>query len=224
MSESRLPEAVARFRMDYRAEEIPARYNGTAHACFTFGAGSLALLACLWQLRDVQALEWLTLPLSLLYANLVEYFGHRYPMHRPFPGLGLVYKRHAGQHHRFFTHEAMPVESRRDFRALLFPPLLVIFFFGLFAVPVWFVLARWVSANVAWLFISAGLAYYLNYELLHTAYHLPESHWLARNALVRRLRWLHRTHHDQGLMTRANFNITYPLGDWLFGTLRREPP
>ena len=79
-----------------------------------------------------------------------------------------------------------------------------------------------VSANVAWLFISVGLAYYLNYEILHTAYHLPETHWLARNGLVKRLRWLHRMHHDQSLMAKANFNITWPIGDWLFGTLRRR--
>ena len=101
-----------------------------------FGFGSLVLLVCLLQLRDVQALEWLAVPLAFAYANLAEYFGHRFPMHRPFPGLGPVYKRHAGQHHRFFTDEAMLVESRRDFRALLFPPMLVIFFFGLFGVPV----------------------------------------------------------------------------------------
>ena len=120
------------------------------------------LLACLWQLEGVRPLEWLTVPLSLLYANLAEYVGHRWPMHRPFRGLGLVYKRHAGQHHRFFTHEAMPVESGRDFRALLFPPVLVLFFFGLFGVPVWFALAWLLSFGVGerkWLVfgLSAGL-------------------------------------------------------------------
>ncbi len=216
-----IPDAVARYRDDYRATLIPRGYRGGAHALFTFGAGSTVLLACLGQLQDMRPLEWLTLPLSLLYANLAEYFGHRFPMHRPFRGLGLVYKRHAGQHHRFFTHEAMPVESARDFRALLFPPVLVIFFFGLFGVPVWFLLERLLSANVAWLFIASGLAYFLNYELLHTAYHLPASHWLARVPLVLRLRGLHQAHHDPRLMARCNFNITYPLGDWLFRTRHR---
>ena len=216
-----LPEAVARYRDDYRATLIPRGYRGGAHALFTFGAGSAVLLACLAQLQDVRPLEWLAVPLSLLYANLAEYFGHRFPMHRPFRGLGLVYKRHAGQHHRFFTHEAMPVDSARDFRALLFPPVLVVFFFGLFGVPVWFALEWLLSANVAWLFIASGLAYFLNYELLHTAYHLPPSHWLARAPGVARLRGLHQAHHDPRLMARYNFNITYPLGDWLFRTRHR---
>ena len=218
-----VPEKVEQFRAEYRATLIPAGYRGGRHALVTFGGGGLALAACLWQLQAVTALEWLAVPLSLLYANLVEYFGHRFPMHRPFPGLGLVYKRHAGQHHRFFTHEAMEVASGRDFRELLFPPLLVLFFFGGFGVPVWFALEALVSANVAWLFIASGLAYFLNYELLHSAYHLPAGHPLARLALVRRLRWLHTAHHDPRLMARHNFNITYPLGDWLFGTLYRPP-
>ena len=74
---------------------------------------------------------------------------------------------------------------------------------------------------VAWLFVATGIAYYLNYEVLHTAYHMPDGHWLARIGLVRRLRWLHQAHHDPRLMASRNFNITYPLGDWLFGTLHR---
>ena len=216
-----LPEAVARFREDYRDRDIPARYDARLHLAFTFGARSLALALSLLQLESVRPLEWLAVPLAWLYANLAEYLGHRFPMHRPFRGLGLVYRRHAGQHHRFFSHEAMPVDDLRDLRAVLFPPLLVVFFFGVFATPVALALGALVSANVAWLFLATGLFYFMNYELLHLAYHLPESHWLARRALVRRLGWLHRTHHDPRRMARCNFNISYPLFDWLLRTLAR---
>lgn len=192
------------------------------HLLFTFGGGSIALLLMLSQLEAVKPWEWLALPAALLYANLAEYVGHRFPMHRPFPGLGLIYKRHAGQHHRFFTHQHMPFDQLRDLRAVLFPPLLVIFFFGGFGVPLWFALAWLVSDNVAWLALAAGVTYYLNYEVFHLAYHLPERHWLARVGLLRRLRWLHAHHHDPSVMSRANFNISYPLGDWLLGTLERS--
>lgn len=222
MSGVGLPEAIGRFRDQYRYGEIPARYQGGRHLAVTFGLGGIALLACLAQLDQVRPLEWLALPFALVYANLAEYVGHRYPMHRPLPGLSLLYKRHAGQHHRFFNHQAMAIDNPRDLRAVLFPPLLVIFFFGLFGVPIWLLLARLLSANVAWLFVSTGLAYFLNYEILHLAYHLPEQHWLARRRLVRRLRWLHRIHHDPRRMALCNFNITYPFGDWLFGSLRRD--
>ena len=218
-----LPEATHRFREQYRAEEIPRGYRGELHLLFTFGVGTLAFLACLWQLEAVRPLEWLTVPLTFLYANFAEYFGHRFPMHRPVRGLGLVYKRHAGQHHRFFSDRAMPYESVRDLRAVLFPPVLVIFFFGAFGTPVWLLLAWTLSANVAWLFVATALAYFLNYEILHTAYHVPEGHWLGRVPGVQRLKWLHQAHHDTTRMTRINFNISYPLGDWLFGTMEREP-
>jgi hypothetical protein len=214
-------EQVAAFRERYRREEIPAGYRPRAHLAFTFGVGGLGLLACLWQVEAVRALELLVVPLAFLYANLAEYLGHRYPMHRPFRGLRLIYQRHAGQHHRFFTHQHMPFDSLRDLRAVLFPPLLVVFFFGGFALPVWWLLSLAVSANVAWLFIATGIGYYLNYEFLHLAYHLPPAHPLARLPLVRRLHWLHQQHHDPRRMATHNFNISYPLCDWLFGTLTR---
>lgn len=219
MRTAAVPDAVARYRADYRTHELPAGYSGRRHAAVTFAGGAIALSLCLARLEDVRPIEWLTLPLAFLYANLAEYLGHRFPMHRRVRGLGLVHKRHSGQHHRFFTVEAMALESERDYRAVLFPPLLVVFFFGLFGVPVWFLLAWVASPNVAWLFIAVGIAYFLNYELLHFAYHAPEGSWLARRRLVRLLKGLHQAHHDPALMTRANFNITYPIGDWLFGTL-----
>src|SRR3990167_8564008 len=200
-----LPEAVARFREEYRDREIPAGYDGRLHLAFTFGVGSIALVLCLLQLQAVLPLEWLAVPLTWLYANLAEY------------------RRHAGQHHRFFNHQAMPLDDLRDLRAVLFPPLLVIFFFGLFALPVWVGLSLLLSDNVAWLFVSTGLGYFLNYEILHLAYHLPDDHWLPHRWLVRKLGWLHRTHHDPRRMAHNNFNITYPVCDLLFSTLRRDP-
>lgn len=206
------------YRQQYRAQYVGANYSGRSHLGFVlvFSLGGIAL--CLWQLEAVRPLEWLTVPLAFLYANLAEYLGHRFVMHRKVPGLGLIYQRHAGQHHVFFTHRHMALDGWRDAKAVLFPPVLMIFFFGVFATPVALVLAWLLSANVAWLFVATGLGYYLNYELLHLAYHLPDdSRWL-RLPFLKRLRRLHHAHHDTALMASRNFNITYPIGDWLFGT------
>jgi len=219
---SDLPDAVARFRSEYRAAEIAPRYRGGAHFAFTtvFSLGGIAL--CALQLERPTPLEWLAVPLTFLYANLAEYWGHRVPMHRPLPGLKLVYRRHAGQHHRFFTDQAMPLDEWRDLRAVLFPPILASFFLLAFGVPAGLLVAWLSTPNVGWLFGATALGYFYNYEVLHLAYHVPEAHWLARVPGIRRLRWLHRTHHDPALMTRHNFNITYPIGDLLFGTLARR--
>jgi hypothetical protein len=216
-------EQVRAFREAYRREHVPARYRGGLHLAFTFGVGTAALLACLWQLDHVAPLEWLTVPLTAVYVNLAEYFGHRGPMHHRRRGLGLVHERHTRQHHRFFTATTMPVDSLRDLRAVLFPPVLMTFFVAAFALPVALVLASVTSPNVAWLFAATSLAYFLNYEFLHLAYHLPARYAVARWPLVGRLKRLHEAHHDPRLMARCNFNISYPLGDWLFGTLHRGP-
>jgi hypothetical protein len=209
------------FRHAYRATEIPIGYSGWRHFAVTNALVLVSAVACAWQLNEVQLWEWLLVPFVALYANLAEYFGHRFVMHRPRPGFGLIYKRHVKQHHRFFTDTAMPVNGPRDFKAVLFPPILLMLFLGAFGTPVALAVGYFASANAGWLFAITGLLYFLNYEYLHLAYHLPESHWVARLPFMARLKRLHTVHHDQGLMAHANFNITYPVGDWLFGTLRR---
>ena len=208
----------ADYRDHYRQNHIPRGYSGPGHLLFILGFTLGGIVLAVLSLDAVRPLEWLTLPIAFIYANLVEYLGHRWVMHRPVSGLRLVFHRHTRQHHRFFTDEHMAMDDAGDCRAVLFPPLLMVFFFGLFALPVGLMLAMIFSANVAWLFLIAGLAYYLNYELLHLAYHLPEeSRWFKLPGLLR-LRRLHHEHHRPSVMTHKNFNITYPLFDWLFGT------
>ncbi len=208
----------AEYRAAYRREHIGPRYSGQAHLAFAvlFSLGGIALASL--QLDAVRPLEWLTIPLAFLYANLAEYAGHRWVMHRKVRGLSLIYERHAGQHHRFFTDRHMELEGWQDCKVVLFPAVLMVFFFGAFALPLGLLLAWLTNANVAWLFVIVALGYYLNYELLHLAYHLPANSRVLQLPIIRRLRRLHHRHHEPGLMARANFNITYPVGDWLFRT------
>jgi hypothetical protein len=212
---------VASFRQAFRREEIGPGYRGLVHAAFTFGLGTAVIVTAVLSLEDVGPLEWLAVPLTLLYANLSEYFGHRGPMHHPWRGLAIVYRRHAGQHHRFFTAAEMEIGDVRDLKAVLFPIVMMIFFVVAFALPVGLVLGWAFGSNVAWLFVAAAMAYFLNYELLHLLYHLPQDGRLARLPWLSRLRRLHQAHHDPALMAHYNFNITYPVGDLLFGTLWR---
>jgi hypothetical protein len=214
-------DAVAAYREHYREEHVPPGYQGWRHLLFTFGIGGAAVVAAILQLEQVHPLEWLAIPLTFLYTNFAEYWGHRGPMHHLKRGLRLVYERHTRQHHRFFTDQRMELDGLRDLRAVLFPPVLMIFFFTAFALPMGLLLAWVASPNVAWLYIATSLGYFLNYEFLHMAYHLPASHPVARWPLVGRLKGLHQAHHDPRLMAHYNFNITYPIFDAVFGTLRR---
>jgi len=163
-------------------------------------------------------MEWLTVPFTFLYANLAEYWGHRGPMHHPTRGLKLIFKRHTKQHHRFFTNEEMGFDTSQDYKAVLFPPLMIMFFMLGFGGPYWLVLSFLATPNAAWIGVAVAVAYFLNYEWLHFAYHCSDDSWVRRIPGVGRLRRLHRDHHNPALMQSYNFNITYPVGDWLFGT------
>jgi hypothetical protein len=214
-------ESVDSFRIQYREQFIGPNYSGWAHFAFTAACTGLLMLFCIHQLHDVQPLEWLAVPLTFLYANFAEYFGHRGPMHHPRRGLGKIFERHTRQHHRFFTEANMAFDSSRDFKAVLFPPILVLFFLFAFGTPVALLLSWMVSANVAWLFALTGTAYFLNYELLHFSYHVPADSWIAHLPGMAALRRHHTLHHDQSLMVHYHFNITYPIADRVMGTLHR---
>lgn len=217
-----LPARIRRFREQYRNLRIPGYYSGVFHLGFTSVASVAVVVFSILQLHSVTALEWLTIPATFLYANLAEYLGHRGPMHHPAGFLRLIYERHTLQHHRFFTDEAMQFDSSRDFHAVLFPPVLMVFFITAFALPVWALLVWLFSANVAYLFVATAIGYFLNYELLHFAYHTAPDSWVSRLPGMQVLRQLHTRHHDPALMQRYNFNISYPICDALFGTLYRH--
>lgn len=216
------PDVVARFREVARTERFPRRYSGWAHVLFTSSLSIGVMVLAASRLREVQALEWLTVPLTLAVANLGEYLGHRGPMHHPRPGLHKVYRRHTGEHHRFFTREAMFYEDSRDFFMVLFPPVLQIFFLGFIAAPLAALTFLIATANAGWLFVGTVMAYYYVYEILHFCHHLPTRGWMGRVPLLAALRRHHARHHDPRWMQRGNFNITFPICDWIFGTLLRD--
>jgi hypothetical protein len=213
-----IPESVAESRVRYRRERIGPHYSGVAHFLFTSGACLAIIVWAATGLKRPSVLEWLTVPLTFLFANFVEYWGHRRQMHHPRWPFEFVYQRHTVQHHHFFTHEAMSYESARDLKMVLFPPVLLFFFFGLVALPVGALLWLLSTGNVARLFVATAIGYYLTYEWLHFTYHLDPKTLVGRLGPVRALRRHHARHHDLALMSRYNFNITFPICDWLFGT------
>lgn len=216
-----IPESVRQARSDFRNRRVSEHYSGPLHLATTI---TLSLFVAIWSaamLHDVSALEWLTVPLTFLYANLSEYLGHRGPMHHKTRFLTSVFQRHSIEHHSFFTDEAATFESTQDYKAVLFPPILLVFFLIAFALPVGALLYVFLSPNIGFLFILTAVLYFLNYELLHFAYHTSDDSWLGRLPLIGRLRQHHIAHHNKRLMTRYNFNITYPICDYLFGTLYR---
>ena len=218
-----LPPSVAEFRAQHRAAHIGPRYSGWLHLATTTLGAAAVIAFCAWRVDDVRPFELALVPVFFLFANIVEYLGHRGPMHHRGKALAILFERHTQQHHRFFTHDAMESESPRDFQMVLFPPVMLAFFLGGVA-PLGALLAALTTANVGYLFVLTGFAYFLTYEWLHWSYHQSASSPIGKSPLIARLRRHHLVHHDVAQMTRVNFNITFPIGDALFGTLDRNHP
>jgi len=219
-----IPSDVAEFRARHRARHIGPRYRGWLHLAATSAGALAAIIVAIVMVDAPTWAELATVPVSFLIANAGEYLGHRGPMHHRRRAVAILYERHVRQHHRFYTHDAMAAESHRDFQMVLFPPVMLVFFLGALALPIGAALRIAISPNVGWLFGATAMSYFLTYEWLHLAYHLPPDGWVGRRALVRRLRRHHTLHHDQRRMAHVNFNITFPIADWVMGTMASPTP
>ena len=212
-------QAVEQARAAYRERHITQHYSSPLRLATTVSVSLLIASLSAMVLKDVSPLEWLTIPLTFLYANLTEYLGHKGPMHHKTRFFSPIFEHHSIQHHAFFAYKSLTYDTTQDFKAVLFPTNLLLFFNGCFALPVGALLYLLVLPNISFLFVLTAILYFLNYELLHFAYHMDPQSWVDRLPFMNRLRAHHSYHHDRRLMTRYNFNITYPLCDYLFGTV-----
>ncbi|NOZ65075.1 MAG: fatty acid hydroxylase family protein [Alphaproteobacteria bacterium] len=215
-------EAVKNYRIYFREKYISERYSGRRHLATTVTVTLIVIAVSLYNLENVQTWEWLTIPLALFLANFVEFLAHKGPMHKKTRYLEEIFQRHAVQHHSFFTHEFMEFDEEKDFNAVLFPPEMLLFFFGGIATPLGILSYFLFGGNVAWLFVFSVTLYFLNYEVMHFLYHVSEDAWTSNLPFMGFLRRHHTLHHDRDLMNDYNFNITYPVCDLLLGTYYRS--
>lgn len=209
------------FRHRYRAAISPL-YNPWLHGAFVLSFGIVAIALFWSRVHQVTALEWLAVPLTLLLFNVGVYGVHRHLGHHKKGFARLFYARHAGDHHSFFAPGSMAYDSARDWRVILFPAWLIVVHTLLISLPIWWLL-QLVDRNVAGLVGGCLVLGYLAYEVFHACEHLPSNNPLTRWPWIRQMRRLHELHHRRELMQERNFNIVFPLTDYLFGTLYWEP-
>ncbi|WP_095194667.1 SRPBCC family protein [Pseudomonas sp. Irchel 3A7] len=209
------------FRSRYRANIHPL-YNPWLHGAFVLLFGILAIAAFWSTVHRVQPLAWLAVPLTLLLFNLGVYLVHRHLGHHKKAFARMFYARHAGDHHSFFAPGYMTYDSARDWRVILFPAWLIVLHTLVITLPIWWLLKQF-DANVAGLVAGCLVLGYLAYEVFHACEHLPPHNPLTRLPWIRQMRRLHELHHRREMMQERNFNIVFPLMDYLFGTLYWEP-
>jgi sterol desaturase/sphingolipid hydroxylase (fatty acid hydroxylase superfamily) len=198
--------------------EYPRWYSPWAHLAGTLTPGLAALALSIAFVSELRAIELLTFPITFVIANLFEWHAHRNLLHRRWPLAGVLYDRHTPQHHRIYRYADMAMQKWPELRLVLIPAYGV---FGLVAIntPLAMLIGWLLGPNVGWLFLLTTALYVVSYELTHLSYHLPAQSFIGRRAFVRWMREHHARHHDPRLMQRWNFNVTLPLGDWLFGTI-----
>jgi Fatty acid hydroxylase superfamily len=206
----------AAFRADYRGK-ISRFYSGPGHVFTIYAIGFSAIWYCARQIAMPAWYEWLIVPVAFGIANLFEWWIHRYVMHRPIKGLMGIYKRHTLAHHQFFTDLEPTIDAPRDFRIVFFPPYaLVAFILGSSIAAAILIQAR--LADAGWLLLITNTALYLNYELFHFCCHVKDDRLIRHIPFINTIRRHHIAHHNTAIMMERNFNLTYPIADWLFGT------
>jgi hypothetical protein len=202
-------------RAEIQERHIPASYRWQVHVGALLGSAVAVGGVSLARIETPDPWDWVVFVLSLALANGGEYWLHRIPFHHRVAGpAGGLYERHTVMHHAMFDHGTMACDSPRDLRWVLLPPW---GFAGVTLVmaPLAWALSAW-RQNFGWMLMLALAAYYVVYELLHTAAHLPGA--VGRHPFILRVTRHHRIHHDPRVMRRSNFNFALPLFDWLHGT------
>jgi len=210
-------------RPDRRAQivaRLPARYNPTMHLAIPAAIGLCVLIVAIVrvQTNELRPIELLSIPITLFASFGFEWRAHKSILHRRLPLLGLLYVRHELYHHVIFTDRDMAVKSKREWWFVLMPAYAVVLVFVTLVLPIAIVLELYVTTNVAMFVTITSMVFFLSYEWLHLAYHLPLDHPIARLGIITKLREHHRRHHEPRLMKQWNFNVTVPLFDWLYGT------
>ena len=205
------------------SDKIPPRYSHRAQIArtATLAAGLLAIAIGVG--RHARPAAWLLLPAIWVFANFFEWTVHRFPMHRALVPR-IMYRNHAQIHHTAFTDEAMAIGEPRELWLIMMPWYTIVMLL-VAASPVAIAFAVVGGLPMAGIFYVGALSYFLFYEALHAAYHLPAATLqrlgLSEGTLFARLRAHHAHHHTLKRMAHVNFNVTVPLADTVLGTRER---
>ena len=212
-----MSEKQRSFREQYKGRISPF-YNGFVHTGVMFAVGVGGIGYCLSKL-DGATWEWLVALPVLLAGNFVEWFMHRYVMHRRVDVFALraIYERHTREHHQYFTDNDVTIDTVREFRIVFFP-WRVLVVLGVVGSVLGWITAQVINPNAGYIVYLAVGAHYLIYETFHLCCHVPDNWFVRHMPLVNTIRRHHTAHHNQGIMMRKNMNLTLPIADWLLRT------
>ena len=167
------------FRQKYQAQISPW-YNGYVHISVMYAVGLAVIGWCLAHLQFA-TWEWLLVVPVFVLSNGFEWWIHKFVMHRLVDRFALraIYDRHTRQHHQYFTHQEMTVNSAREFRIVFFPWRALVTFMALGA-PFALLLGWLINPAAAYILMVTIVGQYLIYETFHYSCHVPENRWVRQ--------------------------------------------
>ena len=198
----------------------PSWYNPWMHLLGPSLVGLGIVVTALSLMKSPTAWDLLTVPVALVFLNLLEWTIHRDFLHTHRSPLGFLYYRHI-EHHFSFHEDDMAIREPRELYLVLMPAPAIIAAF-VTSLPIPLVLTLLGLGNAACVFAAVTMSYLMAYEMLHASYHAPATSRIGRSRAVALLRRHHARHHSPALMQSNNFNVTVPLGDSVFGTTSRS--
>lgn len=170
----------------------------------------ILLTLCFTQIHTVTWWNLLIIPIVYLLGTFLEWFVHKYILHRKFILTQGLYYWHM-VHHRNFAKE-MGIKSWQQIENVLIPLSGVAYLF-LLIIPVLMLAAGLVGA--AWFTGICLVGFYLFYETSHLIQHLP-----SQRTIHQAYRNHHQLHHQK--YPKGNFGVTSELSDLMLGTRYSE--
>lgn len=217
-----ITERQLKFREQYKSDISPM-YNGLLHITVMYIVAIGAVWYAVSRLQN-PTWEWALVVPVFLAGNFVEWFMHRFVMHRRVDVWGLreIYNRHTRQHHQYFSDQLATIDTTREFRIVFFP-WRVLMTLGVGGGIMGYVSSLILNTNAGWIVFLTMVGQYLIYETFHYCCHCHEN-WFVRNMpFINTIRRHHTAHHNMGIMMKYNMNLTFPIADWYMGSsdLRR---
>lgn len=158
--------------------------------------------------------------LSFCLGSVIEWYVHKELMHSV-QFMKTPHQRHAVEHHaerkapgKYYA-KADELKEYHLFETSFMPLLWILHAPLFFATYYFFGLA-------ASLGVAAGTgAYVIGYETLHWYMHCPDEFVFRNHRWFQYLSEHHRLHHNKASI---NYNVVFPLGDWLMGTYHPQLP
>lgn len=206
---------------------VPNWYRPILHLLGSFVLTASLVWIFVGQLRaaHVHWWAWLAFPVALFVGNVIEYLIHRYPMHKRTRLFDRFFRSHTLVHHRVFDQNDFEIEGRRDVYFVLTTVHTTVLTVGVLGAT-YLLLRAAVGVDLAAVTCIGFATYAFAVEAAHLVLHLPDhvfERWPLGSRLGHYLREHHRIHHDPKLMTKYNFNLAFPVTDFLVGTRYVDP-